>query len=106
MVGTTRYFDPLYECEHGGDPKDGVDQGVRLRRSDLRCLVRTAFTLLRVLVPDVEEEDEVQVQTYWAEHLRPGTIWHDMMHVVDTMGLDGVDDAGVYDKLRTTMATV
>ena len=83
-----------------------MDQSVRLHRSELCYLVRTAFMLLRVLELDVEEEHEMQVQTYWAKHLLPGTIWHNMMQVVETLGLDGVDDAGVYDRLRAAMVSV
>ena len=98
VLGTTQYFDPLFEIKHGGNPQDGISQSVRLRRSDLRCLVRTAYSFIFKVGPGTD--DSIQVESFWASHLCQGTIWHVMLQIIETLCVDEIINGDVYTNIR------
>ncbi len=94
FAGTAGYFDVLYEIEHDGSVST-VPKSVRLRRADLRCLVRTAYSLVHKVCPPDGEGD---IYNFWKQRFAEGTIWHDAMGLIDVW--DG-GDGGAAGKQST-----
>jgi serine/threonine protein kinase len=63
-LGTPEYFDPLYELNNNIKT---VRNRSDLMRIDLRCLIRTIFTLVRKWVPP---DNDFEIEAFWAAHLQ------------------------------------
>ena len=111
-LGTSHYFDMGYELALNGHPESGVEQSLRLRRADLRCLVRTSYSLVYKTAPPDGCDSDTEVTEWWAQRLIPGTIWHGMLQDIDTLGSEGSGgsdepaDALVYESLRSKLSSV
>ena len=80
----------MYEIEHDGSART-VSKSVRLRRADLRSLVRTAYSLVHKVCPP---DDEGDIYKFWKQRFAEGTIWYDAMGLIDAWGGGGGGAAG------------
>jgi hypothetical protein len=104
-TGTKFYFDITYDRQRrSGAAPDRRTLPLYLVKSDLRCLVRTAYVLLFKVNPSYTKcgSDE-EVHAFWQQALESGMCARAMAAVE---GMTAVGQKGVYKELRRLLTAM